>query len=466
MGALRRAQRPAVLAAVCIAGLLAAGCGGSGGATNQSSKTHSISMVVSEYMFDSVSLTNKYAAQITKEWDAKYPNVKLNVIKIAGTDVDEADTLALRFKQPSTTPDVVATETPYLSQYAASGYLLPLDKNLASAANAPFWSTFAQNVKNMTAYNGHEYGVSAGNNDQALLYNKQILKASGVPVPWKPANWSQIISAAQKVKTHFKNVIPLWTGAGVQAGPFNVGQGIANLIYGTPTPTMYDPATRKWVVKSPGLTAALNFYHQVFSQGLGAPTSQLFTTQAIAAPLSLMQKGKLAITLASNWMPEAWATPGQTFTWKQAGQDVGIAPIPTETGQAPGITGEVSGWTWAVPKASSDPTMAWNLIKMNLEPKNQLDVALWSGFVPPSSTVANSAQNLAFDPPFQAAFNSYLKYGRPLPDNENFTVYARGVNEATGDIAQNPNTSVSSALSTISNAVQQQLGPGSTENKG
>ena len=45
-------------------------------------------------------------------------------------------------------------------------------------------------------------------------------------------------------------------------------------------------------------------------------------------------------------------------------------------------------------------------------------------------------------------------------------MYARGVNEATGDIAQNPNTSVTSALSTISNAVEQQLGPGSTESKG
>ena len=49
---------------------------------------------------------------------------------------------------------------------------------------------------------------------------------------------------------------------------------------------------------------------------------------------------------------------------------------------------------------------------MNLETTNQLDMALWSGFVPPSSTVANLPQNLNFAAPFQAAFNSYLQYGQ------------------------------------------------------
>jgi multiple sugar transport system substrate-binding protein len=458
--------KTAALSIAVVGSLLAAGCGGGSGGTNSSSSGKTVTMLVSDYMFDSVQLTNQYTAQITKEWDAKYPNTKLQVIKIAGTDVDEADALALRFKQASTTPDVVVTETPYLSEYAAAGYLLPLGKYLATPSSAPFWSTFPANIKNLTKFNGTEYGVSAGNNDQALLYNKQMLKRAGVPVPWNPKNWAQILSAAQKVKAHVPGVTPLWLGAGVQAGPFNVGQGIANLIFGTSTPTMYDSASGKWVVASPGLNDSLDFYRSVYSQGLGASTSQLFTTEAIGTPVNLMKQQKLAITLASNWMPGAWATKKTTFYWPQASTAVGIAPIPTQFGQAPAVAGEISGWAFGVSKASGNPTAAWNLVKMNLQPANQLDIALWSGFVPPSTTVANSPKNLAYAAPFQAAFNRYLQFGQPLPANENFTVYARALNEATGTIAQNPSTSLNSVLASLKSSVSQQLGPQAVETKG
>ena len=459
-------RRSAALSAVAAASVLAAAACGGGGGTNQSSSGKTITMLVSGYMFDSTQFMNQYSAQITKEWDTKYPKTKLQVIKIAGTDVDEADALALRFKQASTTPDVVVTETPYLSEYAAAGYLLPVGKYLSSPSSAPFWSTFSTNVQNLTKYNGTEYGVSAGNNDQGLLYNKKMLQQAGVPVPWNPKNWAQILSAAQKVKAHDPGVIPIWLGAGVQAGPFNVGQGVANLLFGTSTPTMYDGSSKKWVVNSPGLTSSLNFYKQVYAQGLGAPTSQLFTTQAIGTPVNLMKQQKLAITLASNWMPEAWVTPDTSFYWPQSSSAVGVASIPTQFGQAPGTAGEISGWAFGISKATGDTTAAWNLVKMNLETTNQLDMALWSGFVPPSSNVANMPKNLNFAAPFQAAFNSYLKYGQPLPGNENFTVYARGLNEATGTLAQSPATPLSSILSSLSSSVSQQLGPQAVETKG
>jgi hypothetical protein len=80
--------------------------------------------------------------------------------------------------------------------------------------------------------------------------------------------------------------------------------------------------------------------------------------------------------------------------------------------------------------------------------------------------VANLPQNLNFAAPFQAAFNSYLKYGQALPANENFTVYARGLNEATGTLAQTPGTSLSTILSSLSSSVSQQLGSQAVETKG
>ena len=51
----------------------------------------------------------------------------------------------------------------------------------------------------------------------------------------------------------------------------------------------------------------------------------------------------------------------------------------------------------------------------------------------------------------------------PLPTDTNFPVYARALNTVTGDFAQNPKMSISSALSTMSQLVTEQLGGSSVE---
>jgi multiple sugar transport system substrate-binding protein len=445
-----------VLAGLAVAASLVAATTAQGGPNSH--KTSQISMLVSDYMFNSVPLGTTYYNHLTKEWNAKYPGVKLKIIRIGGTDVDEANKLSLLFRSPSQTPDVVVIETPNVTQYAGSGYLATLDSEVGSHASAPFWSSFPPNIRNLTRVSGHTYGISAGNNDQALLYNKAMLRKAGVKVPWKPHSWADIIAAAKKVKQHDRGVIPFWVGAGVAAGPFNVLQGSGNLLYGTKTPKMFDDKTGKWVVDSSGLRATLDFYKSIYGAGLGASTSELFKPTSVGRPPTLMQQKKLAITLASNWMPSIWVDPKSGSTWKTAGKEVGISPIPTENGQAPGAASTIGGWAFSISKASKNTTMDWNLIKMNMENANLLKIALGSGFVPPNPKVGHQKQFINYARPFQAAFNDYAKFGTPLPSDPNFPVYARALNTATGDIAQHPSNSVASEIKSIHDAVSQELG--------
>ena len=60
-------------------------------------------------------------------------------------------------------------------------------------------------------------------------------------------------------------------------------------------------------------------------------------------------------------------------------------------------------------------------------------------------------------------FSQYATNSEPLPTDTNFPVYARALNTVTGDFAQNPKTSISSALSTMSQLVTEQLGGSSVE---
>lgn len=415
------------------------------------------------YVFNSDALAKRWWNAIAKEWKKTYPNVKLNLVGTGGTDIDEMNKAALLFRSKSTAPDVIQLPTTFISQFGSSGYLLPLDKYVKSSSSAPFWKNFPTNVQDIGRLNGTLYAIDCGNNDSAIVYNKKILEKAGIKMPWKPKTWNDILTAARKVKAKVPGVWPLWLAAGVAAGPTNVLQGSGNMILGTKTPTMFDSKTQKWVVDSPGIRATMQFYHSVYSEGLGAPTSELFRPDAVGRPPLLFKEGKLAIGIGSNWYPTVWVDPSSAAPWKAGLKTAGIAPLPTQNGQAPGAASTIGGWAYALGSATKNPQAAWAFIKMAEEPHNLLTTALWSGFVPPDHTVGQLKQFINYAPPFMAAFNDVAKYGQPLPSNGNFPIYARALNTATGAFAQHPNTTVAQALALLKSGVVQQLGADKVE---
>jgi multiple sugar transport system substrate-binding protein len=456
-----------MVAGVAVLGAAAlAACGGSsGGNSSSGGKTLTI-LYSNNYVFNSDALAKQWWDGIAAQWKKQYPGVKLNLEGTGGTDVDLMNKAAVMFRSASTTPDVIQLPTTYVGEFSGSGYLASLNKFVDGGSAPAFWSSMPSGVQQMSAVNGNVYAVNAGNNDSAILYNKSMLEKAGIKMPWDPKNWQAILTAAEAVKKHNPGVWPLWLAAGVAAGPTNVLQGIGNMIDGSTNPTMFDTKAGKWVVNSPGLRATLQFYKTMDSEGLGAPTSQLFRTDSVGQPPLLMKQGKLAISIGSNWYPTVWVQSGSPAPWPAAKTAVGVAPIPTENGQGAGAASTIGGWAYAISKASPNSTAAWNFIKLAENPKNQLDTALWSGFVPPDLSVGEQAPFVNYAPPFQAAFNQYSKYGVALPNNTNFTVYARALNTVTGDFAQDPGMSISSALSKMSSLVTEQLGSSAVESQG
>lgn len=462
----RRALVPVSAVALALAAAYGATAGSSAMAASSAggSLKGTISVLYSNnYMFDTDQQATTWWSTVKKQFEKAYPGAKLNLLGTGGTDIDEMNKAALLFRSPSQTPDVIQMPTTYISQFASSGYLAPLDSYVSSSKLAPFWSGIPKNVQNMGDYNGKLYAVNNGNNDFGIFYNKVMFKKAGLPTNWQPKTWNDILKAAQAIKKKVPGVAPLWLGAGVAAGPTNVLQGIGNLIDGSKTPTMFDSKTKKWVVGSPGLTQVLNFYKAVYSQGLGAPVSQLFSPQAVGNPPQLMQKGQLAIVMAAaNYYPSAWVAKGANTYWPQAGKDVGVAPLPTATGQAPHFVSTIGGWAIGVSSTSQHKALAEGLLSIMMANHNQLTTAVWAGFVPPDTSIGAS-KAFVDSAPFQGAFNQYAKYGQPLPTDPNFPVYARALNTATGDIVQNPKMSVKDALGVISSTTSQQLGSDKVE---
>jgi multiple sugar transport system substrate-binding protein len=428
-------------------------------ASASSTEKGTISVLFSNnYVFDTDAQATAWWNSLQKQFDAQNPGSSLKQLGVGGTDIDEMNKAALLFRSPSTTPDVIQLPTTYTSQFASSGYLLPLTSYVSSASSAPFWAGIPKNVQQMGDYNGTLYAVNNGNNDFGVFYNKVMFKEAGLPTNWAPKNWADILTAAEAVHKKLPKVGALWLAAGVAAGPTNILQGIGNLIVGSKEPTMFDTKTGSYVV-GPGLSDSLNFYKEVYSKGLGAPVSQLFAPNAVGNPPQLFAEGKLAIAIAgANWFPSAWVAKGSATYFPKAAQDMGIAPMPTEFGQAPKYVSTLGGWAVAIAKDTKYPQLAWNLVKLIMSNPNQLSMAIEAGFVPPDSTLGAS-KAFVDSAPFQAQFNVYNKYGVALPSDPNFPIYARAVNTATGDFVQNANgTSVASALSGVSSSITQNCG--------
>jgi len=267
-------------------------------ASASSTEKGTISVLFSNnYVFDTDAQATAWWNSLQKQFDAQNPGSSLKQLGVGGTDIDEMNKAALLFRSPSTTPDVIQLPTTYTSQFASSGYLLPLTSYVSSASSAPFWAGIPKNVQQMGDYNGTLYAVNNGNNDFGVFYNKVMFKEAGLPTNWAPKNWADILSAAEAIHAKLPKVGALWLAAGVAAGPTNILQGIGNLIVGSKEPTMFDTKTGSYVV-GPGLSDSLNFYKEVYSKGLGAPVSQLFAPNAVGNPPQLFAEGKLAIAIA------------------------------------------------------------------------------------------------------------------------------------------------------------------------
>lgn len=454
LGDLRKAGTVAA-AAVMTLGLAA--CASSGPASSGGKVTVTLAYS-SNFVLDTAGLTTKYYNLIAKEFDHEYPKAHVQLEPIPGVYSDIITKLSLMYHSASTTPDVAEMPTEQIGVFSSAGDLLALNKYIANSA---WWKGFPKVVQTEGMSNGKVYAVDQGENDEFIYYNKADLAKAGIPLPWHPKTWQDILTAAEQIKAHVPNVSPLWLNAGTSQGASGILQGAGNLIYGTPTPYIQDPTNGKWVISSPGIDATIQFVKTIESKGLNAPTSDLFNSGAVQP--FLFAKNKIAIAIGSNWYGGAWTKQVSAPYWPAASTALGVAPLPTEFGQAPGAATTVGGWDLAVSASSAHVQYSIDLLNLMEDAQNEVLVANYAGFVAPNTTYGSTGAFTNFAPPFNAQSTAVLPDGRLIPSSSNFNVWAEGFNDATAQLAQNPSTTVQQALNTFQSYVKNQLGAAAIE---
>lgn len=334
-------------------------CGGGSG-----SSPDTVKVSFKQSTDNSVHVMDDYLAGIKKQFEASHPGKKVELVPIKAPDSEYYTKLQQMLRSPKTAPDLVYEDTFLINSDITSGYLKPLDAYLAKW---PDWQQFIDTAKAAAkAQDGRTYGVPDGTDTRGLWYDKGVFAKAGLPVPWQPKTWDDVLSAARAIKQKVPGVTPLNVYTGKPAGEAATMQGFEMLLYGTGDGTsdpLYDAGSKKWVAGGQGFKDALAFVETVYKEKLGPDVSTALdpNIQTIVRG-ELLPKGKLGIDLDGSWLPQDWL-PGAGHEWPQWSQRLGLAAMPTQHGQAPGKVSMSGGWTWSIPAKAGNPDLAFEFVR-------------------------------------------------------------------------------------------------------
>ncbi|MDN3477531.1 extracellular solute-binding protein [Curtobacterium sp. APC 4022] len=415
---MKRTRIIAGLAAVAVAAVGLAGCSSSGSASSDTIK-------IAYQKYGAFQQLDAQMKVVKKEYEKDNPGKTVTLVPIQAQGNDYYTKLALMNKAPATAPDVMYEDTFLVKADAQAGYLLPLDEYTAKWKD---WSQFYDNAKQAgEGVDGKTYGVPMGTDTRALWYNKDIFKKVGLPVPWQPKTWDDVLAAAKTIKQKSPDTIPFNIYSGKAQGEASTMQGFEMLLYGADGSgnTLYKD--KKWVTGSKQFQDSLQFVKDVYQGGLG-PTPQQALDPNVGTTIAQtwLPKGKLAIDLDGSWQSGTWLKSG-TAPWSEWNDVMGQAAMPTQNGQEPGYNSMSGGWTLAVGAKTKNPQAAFDFITTFLNKDGSLK------YDSENSQIA-VRKDVAEDPDYTGA-NPTFKFFSGLVEHTNFR-------PATSDYSQ------------ISNAIQ------------
>ncbi|WP_040209681.1 ABC transporter substrate-binding protein [Neobacillus jeddahensis] len=387
---INKVKKIAAFSLIAASLLVSSACSNENASSDEKGKKEEISITFRSGGGTNKGLQDWLQKEVIPEFEKEHPNAK---IKLAPLNVSEGDyfaKIALMLKSKNTAPDLVTEDTFMVNSDASAGYLESIDDKVEDWED---WGKFTENVKKgVIAEDGKVYGVPYNTDSRGIWYNKDLFAKAGLPVPWEPKTWEDILEAARTIKAKLSDdVVPIWMNSGKATGEATSMQTFEMLLYGTKTP-LYDFDAKKWIVKSDGLVNTFKFIDTVYEEDLGPELSQVLNGQGgSVAYQQLMPKGKLAMGIDGIWQTGNWQETGAA-PWPKAFETLGFAPMPTENGDAPGSVTMSGGWAFSIPKNSGNKDLAWEFIKFASSKEKNLSLLLRDRSLTPRDDVAQDPE--------------------------------------------------------------------------
>lgn len=295
----------------------------------------------------------------------KATGVEVEEVMVLG-GVDFVAKVSLDFAAGVAT-DIIMVDSFMLPAYAEAGYFLALDDYLAGW---PDWEQYFPGMKEIVSFEGVHYGIMIGTDVRMLWYWKPVFEKAGIPIPWEPKDWADVLSAALTIKEKAPEVyIPLYITMGTKWGEGATMQGFYMALLGGDTPEgdrnrLRDWEAGKWIGSSPAIEKALGFYRDVFITYELSPIEMHYVPDVWGEWRRLMREGEIGIGLGGSWeWAEFWPVPRPPAEERVA--LVGWTPMPgSGEPDAPEIACISGGWAIGINAAARDPDLAWEFMEI------------------------------------------------------------------------------------------------------
>jgi len=302
-------------------------------------------------------------------------DVTVTLKEFAGQDEQLTQQQALDFSTGAGA-DVNGFDGFLIPSFVEAGLLKPLDELAGPAVDEwEGWDHISDGSKQLMSFDGKVYGIALGTDVRMIFIRKDLFEQAGIDADsWQPTSWDDLLDAARKIKEAVPDSSPLQINAGVSMGEATTMQGYYMLVLGADSGLKDEDG--KWIVSSPGILDALNFYKTVYlDEELGDRRAQLLG-DGRNRTFANFRDGKTAMLVEGDWFYRSVTAPGSEFELKDRDNLMTWKKMPAREPGA-GFSGQdfvtISGGTGFVLNPNTDaPEEAWDLLAY-MNSKEQLE---------------------------------------------------------------------------------------------
>jgi multiple sugar transport system substrate-binding protein len=363
-----------------------------------------------------------------------HPNLNINVKYVETSDRNPGTRgthdQMLKAIANGTSIDVITLDQIWLGEFAQKGYLTDLTNRSTSWGKlSDFYGT---NLGGMT-YNHRIYGIWAWTDVRGIWYWKDLLNKAGVD-PNSLKTWGGYIESGRKLNSILRP------------------QGIEGIYLATAdqSPDIWYPYL--WMLGGQILTYKNGHPFPAYNSSAGVKAMEFIKAQIDAGikPQNKWLGGKefanrnFSVMIDGSWMP-SWL-PKQEFS------NVGFIPmfpVPNGVNETSTMMG---GWEFGIPKTSTHKDLAWELIKIILEPEVLSPWIATQGFIPTRISMGQgpgaSTEQLRKSIPFFDEMVSMIPRGQARPSIAEYAAIAQHIRQAINEVAyglKDPNQALQDA---------------------
>jgi multiple sugar transport system substrate-binding protein len=444
-------RRWQAMAGIVAIALVAAACGSGGDKSSGEKKSSGpVELTLEDHQKPRVELLRKLLPKFEQAMKAQGKQITVKLVEGPAEDGAFKSKLTLDYNSGNA-PDVTSIGAADASSFAASGYLLDLTDRLNGWAD---WQHFYQRLRDEAVQpDGKVYYVPREATIMQLWYRQDILKAKGVSTE-QPKSWQELLDRARQAKQAVGTPTLLFP-AGKQWGGGTFGEGFIHLMLGTGS-QLYDTQQKKWVVRSPGLTATLKFYEQLTTEGL-LPVQPLLNPEPWVQPkYKDFPAGKLLIETCGTWCWFFDYGPKGSAPIKDLTKKVATWNFPTENGDGEPFAYGATGWAWSVTEKTKHPDEAFELVKWLASGEFMAQNAVTIGAAAPRDDLAD-VKPYSTQPQLLEA-EKQLANARSFPPPEGIDKMQQVIADATEAVISKKMTG-DQAAADLANEAKQLLGP-------